>query len=530
MRITNKVMQNNALTNINRNKELQDSLNTQLSTGKKVFRPSDDPVTAIRALRLRSDVSQVSQFYSKNVPDANSWLELTESSIKTIVSVVTDMVVQCEKGSNDTLTTSDRQTIINSLKQLRDEVYSTGNADYAGRYIFTGYRTDTPLTFTENVKERYLISQGFEADEAEEMTYVPTKTADGRDLLDISETSFDGTSQMVEQDIDEVTFYRYRLAYDNLNGGAYSFGFLAAKPDENGKFDVLRENGVQISVNTDTIDNKDEAYRAASEATGYATIFVPSTGELLMSKDLYNLVKEKNGYFNMSYNKSSWNKGDLVPQHYFPTVKYDDKNQIEAKYNYDDGPINGYLKYLNQGIVDQPIEYQVGFNQNIRVNTSADEVFKHGIRRDVDELIEIANQLEKVEETKSKLTEMSKNTTLYSAEEITNIKKDLDAANKAYDLIKDQLQNRFSKAITDMQSYLDNTNEALSLVGNRSARLELIENRLSNQNTTFKTLQSENEDADATEVAVQLSSAKISYQAALMATSDMIQETLLNYL
>ena len=62
MRITNKVMQNNALANINKNKVLQDNLNNQLSTGKKIMRPSEDPVVAIRALRLRTDLSLVQQF------------------------------------------------------------------------------------------------------------------------------------------------------------------------------------------------------------------------------------------------------------------------------------------------------------------------------------------------------------------------------------------------------------------------------------------------------------------------------------
>ena len=63
MRITNKVMQNNALANINKNKVMQDSLNNQLATGKKIMRPSEDPVVAIRALRLRTDLSQIQQFY-----------------------------------------------------------------------------------------------------------------------------------------------------------------------------------------------------------------------------------------------------------------------------------------------------------------------------------------------------------------------------------------------------------------------------------------------------------------------------------
>ena len=61
MRITNKIMQNNSLYNINNNKVNEDQINTMMATGKKLTRPSDDPVIAIRALRLRSNVVQLSQ-------------------------------------------------------------------------------------------------------------------------------------------------------------------------------------------------------------------------------------------------------------------------------------------------------------------------------------------------------------------------------------------------------------------------------------------------------------------------------------
>ena len=70
MRITTKVIQNNSLRNINTNKLLQDKLSQQMSTEKKVNRPSDDPIVAIRALRLRTNVNQINQYYEKNVPDA----------------------------------------------------------------------------------------------------------------------------------------------------------------------------------------------------------------------------------------------------------------------------------------------------------------------------------------------------------------------------------------------------------------------------------------------------------------------------
>ena len=59
MRVTNKIIQNNSITNINNNKVMEDKLNTQLATGKKINRPSDDPVVAIRSLRLRTSLTEI---------------------------------------------------------------------------------------------------------------------------------------------------------------------------------------------------------------------------------------------------------------------------------------------------------------------------------------------------------------------------------------------------------------------------------------------------------------------------------------
>ena len=97
MRMTNKIMQNNSLYNINNNKELQDKLSTQMSTKKKISRPSDDPVIAIRALRLRSDVSQITQYYSKNAKDAESWLKVTGDALETTAEILKSMAGLCTR-------------------------------------------------------------------------------------------------------------------------------------------------------------------------------------------------------------------------------------------------------------------------------------------------------------------------------------------------------------------------------------------------------------------------------------------------
>ena len=66
--------------------------------------------------------------------------------------------------------------------------------------------------------------------------------------------------------------------------------------------------------------------------------------------------------------------------------------------------------------------------------------------------------------------------------------------------------------------------------GTRSRKLSLIKNRMENQKTTFDTLKSDNEDVDITEVAINLNSAELTYNAALMATGKVTQSTLINYI
>lgn len=106
----------------------------------------------------------------------------------------------------------------------------------------------------------------------------------------------------------------------------------------------------------------------------------------------------------------------------------------------------------------------------------------------------------------------------------------LKAANKALSLKKDKAQKLFEQGITTMQGYLDDTNLSITNCGTRSSKLELIENRMQSQKTTFETLKSENEDVDVTEVIVQLTSAGFTYEAALMAAGKVAQTTLLNYI
>lgn len=515
MRITNQIMQNNNLANINTNKVYQDELSTQMSTTKKISRPSDDPVIAIRALRLRSNVTEITQYYKKNIPDADAWLQVTESALKTLTSNITDMYYQAEKGSQGDLTSTDRQTILEQLEALGDAVYDTGDADYAGRYVFTGYRTDTSLSFQKAETTPYEITEQLDKSAIDDKTVV-----NSGDLLDWNESNYneEDIKDITEQDISSVTVHRIRLAYDDCDASVTP---TITYKDADG-------NAQSINVKTISSHGDPDPYTTASTSTSGA-IYVPETGEILLSDNAYNTLMSlkddvttsntNEAEIRVTYQKSDWAEGDLRPEHYFACTSNPD-TEDEIIYN------ASYLEDTDQE--KQSIEYDVGFNQTIRVNTTADECFQHGIGRTVDDLTDALQEVVDLEDIESGIKEQLEAAS--SDEDKETLQNQLDAVEKALTLSKDNCQKLFESAITTFQGYLDDTNLCITNVGTRSSKLELIENRMQTQKTTFEELQSDNEDVDITEVAINLSSAELTYEAALMATGKIMQTTLLNYI
>ena len=144
MRITNSMQVNNLLNYINANKTRMDKFQNQLSTGKLINVPSDDPIIASRALRLRSDVSEIDQFLRNN-SDAMSWVDTTEDALDKMTDVTQRTRELLVQGANGVLTESETKNMASELKQLKNQMIQLGNTSYAGRYIFSGYSTDQKL-------------------------------------------------------------------------------------------------------------------------------------------------------------------------------------------------------------------------------------------------------------------------------------------------------------------------------------------------------------------------------------------------
>lgn len=517
MRMTNKIMQNNSLYNVNNNKVLQDKLSTQMSTQKKITRPSDDPVIAIRALRLRTNVSELTQYYEKNAPDAESWLTVTEKALGTGTEVLTDMVKQATKAANKDLGVEDLTIITQQMKMLRDEYYSTGNVDYAGRYVFTGYRTDTTLSFTSEVEDAGItydytsITQPMKIGDFDIVNYTDKSAVDGLNKSNYASAPYNTAT---EQQIKNGDIHRLRLAYDDLKDGVPTISYTG-------------KDGAAATVTATKEASAEAAYQAIAAANAATpgedkVIYIPETGEILFSDAAYeklNGAVTPETEISVTYGKDSWKNGDLRPEHYFTceaTVTKD--GQTEKKVFNKDADVDSQI-----------IEYDVGYNQKIRVNTLASEAFTHGIDRDIDDLERALASLTEINSTVEELKSLKGSLTEGTADYET-VERELAAAQKAYDYERENIHSMFERTITSTQNYLNETNVAVTDNGARSSRLDLVSKRLMEQKTTFQTLQSENEDADIAEVAIQLTSTELTYEAALMATGKIMQTSLMNYI
>ncbi|MCL6709680.1 flagellar hook-associated protein FlgL [Pseudomonas sp. R2.Fl] len=143
MRVTQGMLGANSLKQISNSYNKLETLQNQLSTGKKITRPSDDPVVATKGMAYRSNLSEVNQ-YKRNLTEAQSWFDNSESGLEQVNSILQrtkELVVQ---GLNGTYGSDDRQAIAREIEQLKMDYMQVGNTQVAGNYIFNGVNVGAP--------------------------------------------------------------------------------------------------------------------------------------------------------------------------------------------------------------------------------------------------------------------------------------------------------------------------------------------------------------------------------------------------
>lgn len=192
MRITNRYMASQVLNSIQGNLGKLARSQEQLSTGKRILRPSDDPNVMGEFLKIRATLSYNEQ-YNRNIDDGLSFLEMSDVSMGTLGNVLDKALEYAIQAANDTYNENDRIAIGEQIDKLIDQVKDLANSTVGGKYIYAGTQNDAP-------------------------PFERIKDTEGRDMI-----VYKGNVQEITREVAANTFYRIDepgITYDPTNPGA----------------------------------------------------------------------------------------------------------------------------------------------------------------------------------------------------------------------------------------------------------------------------------------------------------------------
>lgn len=582
MRVTTKMLNNNMMANISKNKSRLNTLNEQYTTGQKIQRPSDDPIIAVRTLKLRQTMTEINQYVEKNIPDAMSWMDITTSALDSMDSIMTSMYGYLNQGATDVLATSERKTVAENLEQLKGQLYSEGNANYSGRYVFTGYKTDTPLTFqNKEINLDYRIKENFDLTAVDEVSKVIGFY--NLDDYDAETANADVVAGKFNNTPVETIVNKIQLGYNNLKSELEKpdenvIKVLKKKPDPNdpvnnpaietteplkdkdgndiilmmpdikvnitdkdGNIQSLQEMGitlVQKSVNdrdaydlnavTKVLQDAVNDYGVSLVTDGgkggevniengininKVAIFIPETGEIILSNDAHNTLRIKEAKIEVEYSKDVFEAGDVRPEHYYTCTSTDKDTNKPINYIYE----------------KQNIDYEINFGQKMTVNTNISDVVGNNFARTIDNVLAIVNEVNDLEK------QISDAEKFLSSQDITNAQKEaltsLKTQLETQLTIKNKMMtNSFEEALDKMKGYQSKVNTANANLGSRYSRLEMVEQRLTSQYSEYEELLSENIDVDLVETYVNLTSANSVYESSLSTSAKIAKNSLLDFI
>lgn len=571
MRVTSQMLTTNMMNNINRNKINMNTKGDRYATGQAIQKPSDDPVVAVRTLKYRSQLTKIEQYLDTNIPEALSWMEITEEALGGVNDLIKNINTYCNQAVNGYYELTDRNSILATLEEYKDQIFDLGNTDYAGRYVFTGYRTDTPLMFEEptNAKESgaswttYNITENLTYSSITEKSYIvggaeyDSRPADaGTDAdgyaamaptmgsanrLQLSYGTLDGVKSITLTDKDGATItIDYNATTvppsstvtekdkdgNKVNPSNYANYKMVAKsmsayeaitPENCGDMDG--DGGVDTK---DYLQAKEEANPYVADAN--EVVYIKETGELILGSNVMATTAVYTG-ISVNYDKTEFAKGDIRPEHYFACstdyYKSDAKDATTGEYISQE-----HINYAEPGV--QNIQYELNTNQKLTVNTLAKDCLSTSVATKMDEIIRMVNS---VFDIKDQITEAKK--TLQNA--ATDAEKEAInsyiAQLETEEVLRTQvLTETFESAITTTKLAQEETNVAVADIGARYLRGQLIQSRLEEQETTVTELLSDIFYVDLEDAIVEYNAAQTYYNASLMCASTVVQQSLLDYL
>lgn len=494
MRITNNMMRNNSMLHIQRNKVAYNKYFEQYATEKKIQKPSDDPTIAVRALKYRTTMVEIRQYIS-NCTDAQNWMDATEEPMKKANSILDKMIEDVTNAANDPNNADDRAMIVQQLREYSGFIYEqNANSDYAGRYLFTGYRTDLPLLFDNAQSDTtYTITEGLEINKIENTSFVY-----GQPEYGDTKTADDYANEASEF----LTAHRIMVSYNNCDNQDVTITYKDVAGESHTITAVTKSIPENTVYNEHYMPGDDEVY------------FVPETGEIVFGQNIYDSVRAGSD-MSVRYQKTNFEKSDIRPEHYFDCRAVNNVTGVTRNY----ADVRG-----------QKINYQINFSQMLTVNTLGCDAFDTSIGRVVDQIYNVINDLDVMEMNRTAVQKRIADCDPGDKETMASLKELEEQIGTQIALQNTVLTNTYSHAITVFQDAKHTLNVAVADHGSRYNRMKMTKNQLEILEIDTDEAKSENENVDLEEVLVNYTEADLLYQATLQATSKILGTSLLDFI
>jgi flagellar hook-associated protein 3 FlgL len=151
MRVTQGMLSNNMLRNLNQSYSKLNDYQNQVSTGKKITRPSDNPTVAVQAMSYRTNLTEIEQFKT-NFSKAYSSIDNADTALDDATQALQRIRELTVQASNDTNNTEDRHAIQNEINELKEHLMGIANTKVEDNYIFNGGNTKNAPVVVVNGK------------------------------------------------------------------------------------------------------------------------------------------------------------------------------------------------------------------------------------------------------------------------------------------------------------------------------------------------------------------------------------------
>jgi len=142
MRVTNNLMADTVKGNLFKNTERLLDIQNTIASGKRINKPSDDPIGMGKVLDYRKTISTIDQ-YSRNIGHAQSWLGLADSALSSVDELLMRAKELAVSQATETSSQETRAIAAEEVKNIYDQILQLANTKSGNSYIFAGHITDT---------------------------------------------------------------------------------------------------------------------------------------------------------------------------------------------------------------------------------------------------------------------------------------------------------------------------------------------------------------------------------------------------